>query len=145
MAAPHIRNAGAYVKPVHALSPAASSAATRNSAAIDRLGFESAVLVVQSGATSGTPTTQTLDAKLQDSADGSTGWADYSPPQGSAAVTQVTAADTTARVNVDLSGAKRYVRVAQTVAFTGGTSPTLLNNAALVLAGPVGPNALPTT
>lgn len=145
MGAPHIRNAGAYVKPVHALSPAASAAGARNSAAIDRLGFESAVLVAQTGAVTGAPTAQTLDAKVQDSADGATGWADYTPPQGSAAIAQITAVDATGRVNVDLSGAKRYVRVVQTIGFTAGTSPTLENNAAFVLAGPVGPNALPTT
>jgi hypothetical protein len=146
MSAPHLRNIGSYLKPVHTLSPAASSAGARNGSAVDRLGYESAQIVVQTGATTGTPTSFTVDAKIQDSADGSTGWADYTAPGATAvaALTTLITADSTAKFNVDLSGAKRYVRVVQTIAFVAGTSPTLLNNAAVVLGGAVSVNALPT-
>lgn len=146
MSAPHLRNIGSYLAPKHGLSAVASSAGSRNGSAIDRLGYESAQLVVQTGAVTGAPTSFTVDVKLQDSADGSTGWADYTAPGASAvaAIATMTAADTTAKANVDLSGAKRFVRAVGTVGFVAGTTPTALNNCVLVLGGAVGPGALPT-
>lgn len=116
------------------LEPAARAAGTANSTGVDRLApsFGACVLLVQAGAASGTPTTLTLDAKVQHSDDNST-FTDYTPSSGTASVGQITAASTNARKAVDLSGAKRYVRVAVTTAFTGGTSPTLLSSAALIL------------
>lgn len=123
--------------------PAAVAAGTRNSAAIDRMasggdqGYRSALLELEVGATTGTPTSFTADAKIQDSADGSTGWADYTPPNGgSGSVVQITAADTLNKRAVDLSGAKRYIRVVEVVAFVGGTSPTLGTRSGVVLCGP---------
>ncbi len=83
------------------------------------------------GAASGSPTAQTVATKLQDSADGSTGWADVS----GAAATDLTADDTEDEVDIDLSGAKRYVRVVATISFTGGTTPSIPVAATLVLAG----------
>lgn len=136
MAGPHLSEVGAYIKPAHGVSPAASAASTRTGSAIDRLGYHSCVLSVQSGATSGSPTSFTLDAKLQDSADGSTDWTDIAD----AAITALTAADSTGKVHVDLAGARRYVRVSQTIAFVGGTAPTLGNAAQVILGGP---SALP--
>jgi hypothetical protein len=79
---------------------------------------KSCVLNVQAGAATGSPTTQTLDAKIEHSPDNST-WADLS----GAATTQIAADDTVEYLDVDLSGANRYVRVEHTVAFTGGSSP----------------------
>jgi hypothetical protein len=74
---------------------------------------------------------QTVATKLQDSADGSTGWADVS----AAAATDLTADDTEDEVDIDLSGAKRYVRAVTTVSFTAGTTPSIPVAATLVLAG----------
>jgi hypothetical protein len=47
----------------------------------------------------------------------------------------LTANNTEAEVNVDLSGLKRYVRVVTTVTFTAGTSPAIPVAAAVVLGG----------
>ncbi len=122
--------------------PAAASAGTRNGASIDRspaggVTYHSATLYAASGAETGAPSARTLDAKIQDSADGSTGWADYIPPGQAtvAAIAQITAANSEAEVDVDLSGAKRYVRVVETLGFTGGTSPTLGVQESVVLGG----------
>lgn len=116
--------------------PVAASAGTRNGAAIDRQGFLSAVISATCGAATGTPTSFTYDAKVQDSADGSTGWADYKPDGATvAAITQITAVNTNGRRNVNLVNAKRYIRVVETVAFVGGTSPTLAVAEDVILGG----------
>lgn len=66
----------------------------------------------------GTGTTPTLDVKVQDSADGSTGWADLS----GATFTQVTdAADSTEAITIDTDTAKAYIRIVGTIA---GTTPS---------------------
>lgn len=138
MANPNASQIGAYALPKQATVPAAASAGTRNSSAIDRLGYGSCVLAESVGATTGSPSSFTVDAKIQDSADGSTGWADYSPPlSASAAITQITAASTIGIKNVDLSGAKRYIRVQEVVAFSGGSTPTVGVASVVVLGGAV--------
>ena len=137
MANPNVSQIGSYILVKAGTVPAAQAAATRDGTAIDRLGYSSCVLFAQSGAVSGAPSTQTMDAKLQDSEDGSTGWADYTPPTGTAAVTQITAASSVSEKDVDLAGAKRYIRVRETVAFTAGTSPTLGAATQVVLGGAV--------
>lgn len=115
------RDIGSYISPQIGNVPVASVAATLTGAAIDRQDYLSCVLTAVAGAATGSPTALTLDAKLQDSADGSTGWADIT----GAAITTIAAASTLGRVDVNLHGAARYIRVVSTVAFTGGTSPTL--------------------
>lgn len=124
---------GAEVKVVAGFSPRASAGETINGAAIDRKDFQSCVLHARSGAVSGSPTTVAYDAKLQESADGSTGWTDIP----GAAISQIAAADTEKHVDVNLAGAKRYIRVVAVIAFTGGTSPTLGVAATVVLGGAV--------
>lgn len=115
--------------------PAAVAAGTRNGAAINRFTAagraNSCVLFANSGAETGSPSARTLDAKLQDSADGSTGWADIA----GASITQITAASSSTRKNVSLASAKQYIRAVETVAFTGGTAPTLGASSAVVLGG----------
>jgi hypothetical protein len=121
--------------------PAAASAGTRNGSAINRrvngalaLGM---TLIAKTGAETGAPSARTLDAKIQDSADGSTGWADYIPPDQTTvgAITQITAASSIAEVEVNLSGAKAFIRVVDVLAFTGGTTPTLGIDTTAVLYG----------
>jgi hypothetical protein len=64
-------------------------------------------------------TGDTLDAKIQDSADGSTGWADVT----GAAFTQVTAsADLTETIFFDSNAVKAYVRAVGTIAGNGAES-----------------------
>lgn len=131
MSIPTRKDIGAYVKAQAGINPQDSAAATINGAAIDRQDFDSCVLHAAAGAATGTPTAQTVDAKLQDSADGSTGWADIA----GAAITQITADNGEAEKDVVLSGAKRYIRAVITVGFTGGTSPKIPVAASVVLGG----------
>lgn len=114
-------DAGAYIVPKGGFFPISQAAGTVNGPAIDRSGKLSGILIALCGAATGTPTTQAVDAKLQDSADGSTGWADIT----GAAVTQMTADDSIQRVNVKLDTARQFIRVQLVVAFTGGASPEI--------------------
>ena len=97
------------------LDPAERSASA-NGSAVDILNYEGqAAAILQSAA--GTGTSPTLDVKLQDSADGSTGWADIT----GAAFTQVTnAAPSAQAAKFNASAARRYIRAVATV---GGTTP----------------------
>jgi len=111
--------------------PAARSAGAANGAAIDRKGYGSAILSVITGAETGGPSARSSTCKIQDSADGSTGWADLAD----APTVAVAAVDSVGEAAINLAGAKRYIRVVNTTAFTGGTSPTLLSAATVQLGG----------
>jgi hypothetical protein len=131
-----VKNIGSLVLAIAALPPLANTAGTRNGAAIDRLQSGSlamsCVLVRNTGATTGAPSTQTLDVKLQDSADGSTGWADIT---GAALTQKTTATAGLDQLDVDLSGAKRYIRTVEVTAFSGGTTPATPNAVEVILGG----------
>lgn len=104
--------------------PQAAAAGAINGTAIDTQGFGDAMVVVQVGATTGTPTSFTVNAKIQESADGSTGWVDVTGDT----IAAVIAANKTAEINVALRSrvaALRYFRVVLTPAFVAGTSPTI--------------------
>ncbi|NIU01091.1 MAG: hypothetical protein GWN01_09250 [Nitrosopumilaceae archaeon] len=126
-----MRDIGAALKTVLGVSPQNNAGSAINGPAIDRTGFESCVLSAMAGSTTGSPTSFTVDAKLQESADGSTGWADIS----GAAISALTAVDTEGDVDIDLSGVKKFVRAVVTPAFVGGTSPTVDVAATVVLGG----------
>lgn len=131
---------GPEIAATSAIAPSAASAGTQTSAAIDRLAngvkLDSCVLLAESGAIAGAPSTQTVDTKLQhcDTSGGS--YADYTPDgtAASGATGQITAANKRARKSIDLRGAKQYLKVVQVVAFSGGTSPTI-GTAAQVIFG----------
>lgn len=110
----------------------ASAAVTTdgNGSSIDRLTYSHAVCVLNIGAFA----SGTMDISIQDSADGSTGWANFVPnvyfdsnntAQTVAAFPQktTTAANTVTKLDVDLSAAKRYIRFVKT-ANSGGCSAT---------------------
>lgn len=122
---------GGIVKAATGIDPKSEDGTGQNGSSIDRSGFASCVLVGQNGAATGSPTSYTVDFKLQESADGSTGWSDIS----GAAVTQITADDQLEYVDVDLSGVKQYIRVVEATSFTGGSSPTVPASATVVLGG----------
>lgn len=135
MAHASLSDIGGSVKAVQGLPPLANSSATRNGASIDRRGYFSCVLVSHAGAVTGSPSAQTLDVKIQDSADGST-FADISTSIVTAAHTQKTTGTAELReLNINLEGVRRYIRVVETVALTGGTSPTFPHSACVVLGG----------
>ena len=116
----------------------AGASATINGDAVDVRtsggGGASAIVAVQCGAATGAPSAQTVDAKIQDSADGSTGWADLGA--GSAAV-QLTADDTFSQsAGINLTpGNKGFIRAVVTVVLTAGTTPTIPVGATLVIGG----------
>lgn len=132
-------NIGALIKVATSVFDAAASAGTVNGTAIDRAAHNmplSCAIHADAGAVAGSPTTTSVQYKLQHSADDST-WADYTDPNtGSVAQTAaLTAADSEAQIAVDLSIANRWLRLVQTTAFTGGTSPTVVSGGRLVLSG----------
>lgn len=121
---------GEKTKLVAGIRAALQGAGTVDGLAVDRLGFEDAVLLVSTGAVAGAPTAQTVDAKIQDSADGTT-WADVA----GLTIAQITAADTEQELDIDLTPLKRYIRVVATITFTGGTTPTIGLFAGFALGG----------
>lgn len=123
-------NIGALIKAVFGVAPAAQSAGAVSGAAIDRLGYLSCVLAVITGAVTGSPSAQSATCQIEHSDDGLSNWGALSGAQ-----VAVTAANSIGQVDVDLSGAKRYIRVTNTTAFTGGSGPTLASGAAVILGG----------
>jgi hypothetical protein len=112
------------IKNVQAVDPIAASSA-QTSAAIDTQGYNSAVVVVTNGAATGSPTSYTVDAKVQHS---DTSGGTYTDVSG-AAITQITADNKIATIRLEgLGGAsvKRFIKVVVTPALTGGTSPKAL-------------------
>ncbi len=124
-------NAGDYVKLQKAIDPEDSAAATITGAAIDRTGFNSCVLHTAAGAATGAPSAQTVDSKIQDSATSGGTFVDLT----GAAITTITADDSDAEKDVDLSGAKAFIRVVTVVGFTGGTTPAIPVASTLALGG----------
>src|SRR5688572_13076168 len=93
--------------------------ASRNGAAIDLLGFIGNVLaLLHSGLGTGNAD-NTLNTKIQTSADGSTGWADIT----GATFAQVSTAVSLQAINVDTRKANRYIRFVDTIA---GTTPSFV-------------------
>ena len=132
------RNIGAMLAIITSVEPQSSAAATVNGASIDR-GAHSmpgcCVLHTAVGAVGGAPTTTSVISTLQHAPDNST-WTAYKPDGvNNAAAAAVTAQNTESSLSVDLTLAYRYIRVSTVVAFTGGTSPTVLVNADVVLSG----------
>jgi hypothetical protein len=135
------RNVGGLVTSRTALRPQASAAAAAFSLlglSIDREAFQSALFKLFTGAVTGTPTSFAVSSKLQDSADGSA-WADVVASQANPTVTipDVIAINSNNILEVDLSGLRRFVRMVHTVAFVGGTSPTVLLAEECILGGGV--------
>lgn len=126
-------NAGDYVKLQKGTNPQDSAAQTITGAAIDRTGFGSCVLHAANGVASGAPTGQTVDTKIQDSATSGGVFADFA----GGATAQLIADSTDAEVDIDLTGAKAFIKVIQTVGFTGGTTPKIPVSSTLALGGSI--------
>lgn len=139
-----------------AFVPVAVSGSTAiNGVVIDRLNYQGASLALALGATTGTPTGTQLAVKIQhDDAIGMGTVTDYVTVGtfGSASA-NFTSGDAIQK-EINLEGAKRYVRVVVTPTFTAGTGPTVLTAGVLALedataepvpsiASPVGVIALP--
>lgn len=134
---PISHNIGAYISAGNkSHSPAANSAGTRNGAGFAINDTRSIVIVANVGATSGGPDAFSVAYKLQDSLDGST-YADVS--NAASATLTVSTASSAGELDVDLSRFCRqeatHFRLLETVAFTAGTTPTVLSGA-IVIRGP---------
>ncbi len=139
MSAQTITGVGPEIATRIGLEPAARAAGTVTGTGVDRRGFNSVALVAQTGAETGAPSARTADFKLQHSDTLGGTYVDFTPsipqPAPSGAVAQITAASVVKKRSIDLKTAKAFVRVSSTNAFTGGTAPTLLTSALLVLGG----------
>lgn len=111
------------VKVLAAVRPVAADAAA-TAIAIDTLGYNSAVFVVSNGAATGTPTSYTVDGKVQEC---DTSGGSYTDVTG-ATITQITADNKVATIRVEGlgTGRKRFLKLIITPAMTGGTTPKAL-------------------
>jgi len=97
--------------------PSAVRTASVNGAAIDVKDFDKRIIFILSSAIMSAA--DTLDVKIQDSADGATGWADVA----GAVFTQVTdAAALFEKIFLDTESTRRYLRVVCTIA---GATPSV--------------------
>lgn len=105
---------GDHLKCIVGLAPVSANGGTTAGAngttGFDRTGYLSCVLIVNVGL-SGAITS--VDAKIRDCDTIGGAYADYVPPTGTAAITQITANSTTNTVNVNLLGARQFVLVSQ--------------------------------
>ena len=135
---------GALTKSFLSVPPQDAAAGTINGLGMQRESvtpaFETVLLEVAVGAPSGTPTSYTVNGKLQDSADG-TNFADitaapYTSGVNAPAITTSGTNGTLSVVFANLRTLRAYVRAVVTVSFTGGTSPTVPVSSTLVFGGP---------
>jgi hypothetical protein len=111
------------IKALVSIRPQAVTSTT-NGIAVDTQGYNSAAVVLEVGAVSGT--SPTLDVKIQESDDGSA-WSDVS----GAVFTQVTAANNSQVLRLEgLTSRKKYLRA---VATPGGTSPNFQTTVVFLL------------
>lgn len=121
------------IKAVASVFPIAASSAQAG-VGVDTKGFNSALVVVNNGAATGTPTSYTVDAKVQECDTNSGTAGDWSDVTG-ATITQITADSKTALIRVEGLGnsRKRWLKVVVTPAMTGGTSPKAIVSSVILL------------
>lgn len=110
---------------VGVIIPSAAIAANANGTGLDIQQYEGEVCFILNSALGTGNADNTLDIKIQDSADNSTGWADVS----GAAFTQVTTAASVQKLSLVTDNVARYVRAVKTV---GGTTPSFIAGCVLV-------------
>lgn len=137
MSLPLKKDIGAWVKAEHTLSPQNSADDTTTSgASVDKGDALSGVIVGSIGAVTGTPTGISVIFRLQDSPDGTTGWANVLDLAAAIVETApATAIDTTVELDVLLQPTKQFLRIQSIVDLTAGTTPTVDVGAVLVVAG----------
>lgn len=110
-----------------ALFPTAARTATANGTALDVRAMKGIASIVLDSA-AGTGTSPTMTVKIQDSADGSSGWADIS----GATFTQVTTTASLQKIGVDVDACAGYIRAVATI---GGTTPSFTASVNLLARG----------
>jgi len=113
-----------------ALDPVSASSA-QTGIVIDTFGFNTAMFTVQNGAATGSPSSYTVDAKIQECDTSGGSYVDVS----GATITQITADSKAATVAVEGLGTscKRYLKIVVTPALTGGSTPKALVAASVQL------------
>lgn len=121
------------IKAVASVFPISASAATAG-VGVDTKGFNSAVAVVNNGAATGTPTSYTVDAKVQECDTNSLTAGDWEDVTG-ATITQITADSATELIRIEGLGTsrKRYLKLVITPAITGGSTPKALISGTILL------------
>jgi len=117
---------------VASVLPVAQTSAAVNGAAVNVSEFGDGLCIVTVGAALGGPTGQSVVGKLQESVNGSDGWADIS----GAVTVAITADNKTAEIKLTRQtrvASKRFVRAVITPALTAGTAPTIPVSAVFVL------------
>lgn len=106
-----------------------ANGASANTIAANRVDFTEAIVVLNTGATVGSPTSVNVSVDLQHSDDGTT-WAVLQ-----SGVVSANGANQASHAGVDLLGAKKFIRAVVSVTLSGGTSPEVQCGATLILAG----------
>jgi hypothetical protein len=125
-----------------------SGSSAVNGSSVDTQGYDNAKIHFYAAAASGSPSAASVAVTLQESADGSTNWANALDNTGTVigftlSALQSAAAFGAARVEGLGLNRKRYLRVVATPSFTGGTSPATVSYGELVFGG--GAQQLPVT
>lgn len=112
-----------------------------NGSSVDTQGYDNAKIHVYAAQASGSPSAASLAVTLQESADGSTNWANALDNTGTVigftlSGLNAAAAVNSARVEGLNLNRKRYLRVVVTPSFTGGTSPAVQAYGELIFGGP---------
>jgi hypothetical protein len=125
-------DSGAELDGVSGVRPKAATAGTEKGPGVDRTNFRSCKLIGQTGAATGGPSSQSATHKLQHSdTDVDGNYVDFT---GGAIAAHV-ADNQHSELNIDLSGAKQWIRAVAVVALSGGSSPTLPVSSSIVLGG----------
>jgi hypothetical protein len=106
-----------------------ANGASANTIAANRVDFTEAIVVLNTGATTGSPTSVNVSVDLQHSDDGTT-WSALA-----SGVVSANGANQAKHAGVDLLGAKKFVRAVVSVSLSGGTNPEVQCAATLILAG----------
>lgn len=138
----HARNVGGDITTKVALSPrdqADAASFTLEGPGIPKKdGAHSALFVINTGPSTGTPDSMSVAVKLQESAveaDGAT-WTDVAVSTANPVVTAaIAAASSRAFIEADLSPLKEFVRLVFTVAHVGGSTPKTGLSAECILGG----------
>jgi len=125
MAASNPKDVGSHLKVIKGINPTNDTGTTIEGTGFNRVpsedqNFLSCVLQGAVGTVNG-GTLTTFDVKLQESSDD--GASDAYVDVTGAAITQITAADTEGKIDIDLSGREKFVRAVVTTAVSGGTVP----------------------
>ncbi|MGO9038547.1 MAG: hypothetical protein ACLPV2_09865 [Steroidobacteraceae bacterium] len=140
-----LKNLGDLAIALQSVSPQSAVAGTLNGASIDRFSHNlplTCLLHHAVGAISGAPSAMTVSTTIQNAPDNST-WTNYLYDGTHQAVVQaLTAANTDAQASFDLTMAQRYVRAVTTISFTGGSTPSVIVAADIVLGGENMPPAI---